>query len=683
MFRKAERGSDLDLTLIPFAVFPLATTGNTHFKTAIFFPRQKTSPYHTKRERSLVAHPGFSRKITVASSSSLIWIMSSLPLSLSFLDNHDSSFFLAAAATALTAAVTLVAWQSDSVSRRWLLSPDALATKRHQEYVYRWNQALQKAIYRFQHVQEQIIINESERTTMDSSSSSSLLLLHTSFPHTEADLDALVESIVDTKKKQQQQQPMNDHSEWRIARLGTAAGDAVSKELYVWLIRSQQQSPQQHSHTNSKYSYVQVPLTRFGLKLAEAFERQSTVVTSTFCFVVDAASAGVASSFLVDLIQRAAADTSSPRLLVMDRPWWMATLAVLVNSRTVARHTLERIFWTLLRLEALRAPAHTTTIVVRLPGSATTPLLLPLIQAVFPDDRIVVAYTGCVASVQAAVTTRRAYPRASLANSLDDALRFTDPVADTTPLVAFNSSSSCHLMKPYAAALAALPLEQADTVETWMAAVDAYLRLKQEEEQWNDQAAVPRTTKNDFLPYVFKLDYVLDDNSSSTDPLERGTPRYWAVRSLWQYVTGSKSREVPSEIMDAALRFVQDYTSSSSSRATTPVVLVDRRAIEQAVFQHKLILLENKTLLDTVQPAQHWTLKAAVKKGCACCLPEDEEEQEAALARMAARLHQRAAAVVIDGATDGEETEEASTRTRPAGYVDGKTMFAFDPTRFS
>jgi len=671
--------------------------------------------------------------------------MSSLPLSfsLSFLENHDdyssTSFFLAAAATALTAAVTLVAWQSDSVSRRWLLSPDDLATKRHQEFVYRWNQALQKAIYRFQQVQQQIILNESERTAMDSSSSSSSLsLLHTSFPHTDADLDALVESIVAVvtrkKKKQQQQQqqqqkpPPNDEDalEWRIARLGTASGDAVSKELYAWLIQSRQPSPQTTTTTtdrcSGKYSYYQVPLVRFGLKLAEAFEQQSTVVTSTFCFVVDAASAGVASSFLIDVIQRAAAaassaaasgsgdstsstttSSSSSRVFVIDRPWWMVTLAVLVQARTMARHTLERILFALLRLEALRAPPHTTTILVRLPGSATTPLLLPLLQAVFPDDRIVVAYTGCVATVQAAVTSRRAYPRAALATSWDDALTFTDPVADTTPLVAFNSfSSSCHLMKPFAAALAALPLEQADAVETWMAAVDAYLRLKQDDDddeqqqQPKDTASAPRTTTtNDFLPYVFKLDYVLDDNnssSSSSDPLERGTTRYWAVRSLWQYVTGSKSREVPSEIMDAALRFVHEYASSRTTR-TPVVVMVDRPAIEHAVFQHKLILLENKTLLDTVQPAQHWTLKAAVKKGCACCLPEDEEEQEAALARMAARLHQRAAAVgVLDGAaststtpTDydhGETEEQASTRTRPAGYVDGKTMFAFDPTQF-
>jgi hypothetical protein len=100
------------------------------------------------------------------------------------------------------------------------------------------------------------------------------------------------------------------------------------------------------------------------------------------------------------------------------------------------------------------------------------------------------------------------------------------------------------------------------------------------------------------------------------------------------------------------------------------------------VFCHKGILIETKTLPDTVQPAEHWTLRAARRGGgCACCAEEEEIE------RMVAGWDDG------DGGDDGGGGREERAGTtaplrqpsKPAstGYVDGKTTFAFDPTKFS
>ena len=102
--------------------------------------------------------------------------------------------------------------------------------------------------------------------------------------------------------------------------------------------------------------------------------------------------------------------------------------------------------------------------------------------------------------------------------------------------------------------------------------------------------------------------------------------------------------------------------------------------MEKCVFTHKSILIGEKTLLDTVQPKEDWSLKAAKKlKSCLCCIPGEGEEE---------------------GDSDDEEgvNEDGESTRRNAGidltvpgafatnrpkYVDGKAGFAFDPTAFS
>ena len=97
--------------------------------------------------------------------------------------------------------------------------------------------------------------------------------------------------------------------------------------------------------------------------------------------------------------------------------------------------------------------------------------------------------------------------------------------------------------------------------------------------------------------------------------------------------------------------------------------------IEKSVFTHKSILIGEKTLLDTVQPKEDWSLKAAKKlKSCMCCLEpgqgDDEDESD------------------DDGEGKCETTENARSETDQSNagrskYVDGKAQFAFDPTMFS
>jgi hypothetical protein len=192
-----------------------------------------------------------------------------------------------------------------------------------------------------------------------------------------------------------------------------------------------------------------------------------------------------------------------------------------------------------------------------------------------------------------------------------------------------------------------------------MGAIDAFFALKAEDK------------KNGYLPYVLKLDYVMSGLS-----LDEGSDRYWALLSLLQFVTGSKSRAMPTQVIDAAVSWLQDY----SLPAVAPISFPQKRAIDNVVFQHKLILIENKTLTDTVQPTQHWTLKAAAKRGCACCAPEDDDDDEEAedMGALAGKLDMsRPGAMNV--AAQGSRVPN-SNRTH---YVDGKTAFAFDPSKFS
>ena len=172
---------------------------------------------------------------------------------------------------------------------------------------------------------------------------------------------------------------------------------------------------------------------------------------------------------------------------------------------------------------------------------------------------------------------------------------------------------------------------------------------------------------------------------SSVSNSKKQSDLYWIVRSLLQYITGSRSRPLPEEVLEASLSWLRDY---NINRQQQQQVLKNSElflaAIQDVVFTHKRILLQNKTLLDSVQPAEHWTLKHAMKNGCACCEPEDEDEDEEE-ERLANEKRNNVGLSFFDlgrgdGANDAGSRPAASTNNK---YVDGKLGFAFDPTKFS
>ena len=437
------------------------------------------------------------------------------------------------------------------------------------------------------------------------------LLLRTTILSNEDELDSLVKQIMDKKNP----------TDLRVVRMGKDT-KLSSTEFFLWLI------------SEASLQVYQVPLTSFTTLLRTAFERQIT--STTFCFVSDA-SANVASRTVVGLVKAA----KVAGVHVVEEPLWMAALAAIVEHNLLSASTIEAVLFSLCRLEA-QAASQPSTLVITVPGQATTALLLPLLQKVFPDDRHVFSYTGCIRTVQYATQARQSYARAKVPTTVNEALSFTNPVAVTTPIYR-TLHKSANVMQPFRKSLASLPLALADTIETWMGAVDAFLMLKEEEKV------------NGYLPYVFKLDYV--QNGS----LDKEKDAYWCVVSLLQFVTGSRTRakDLTEQQLDAAIAWLRD-----DQQTVTPLVKY-RKTIEDTVFCHKRILLENKTLLDTVQPTQHWTLKQAIKAGCSCCAPEEDEEED-----MGALTSKLAA------------FKNAGLKPASSGYVDGKTQFAFDPTRF-
>jgi hypothetical protein len=222
-----------------------------------------------------------------------------------------------------------------------------------------------------------------------------------------------------------------------------------------------------------------------------------------------------------------------------------------------------------------------------------------------------------------------------------------------------------------------LPLHLSSAVHAWMDSVDTFLQLKATSISSSKSGQLEK-----YLPYVCKMSLLL-----SADPCDANTSpppsqdRSYSLTSLLQYITGyhHKSRPLPPHVWEAAVDF---WRSSNGSTRATVVSLCStyQRAIEDCVFRHKSILIGDKTLPDTVLPAQHWTLKQASKKSsCACRAPENDDEEDDENNRTTATTSSNPFALpnaVTDNGNNG------LVQRRPK-FVDGKAGFAFDPTKFA
>jgi hypothetical protein len=543
----------------------------------------------------------------------------------------------AAIVSAAMSVAVLGLLQTDAVSRK-MLNPTGLQIKRKQEYAYRWQTALEKA-----HLQQAYYLAGGVSQVHEDED---YIAKQTDYLSKPEELETLMQSILKSKETRVQ-----------ILKIDTDSHDATG-EYYLHLL-------ERAVDQQSKPRIIQVPLATFGLLLQKAFDEQLT--STTLCFVADASS-GKATNLLEQLVHE-----SKTGVAVISEPLWMATLARLVDQHLIAsRSKMEKILFGLCRLEAWSVRDQTKsskTVMITLPGQATTPILLPLLQTVFPEERHVFAYDGCVASVERGIWARRnMVTRGKLASHLSEVVSSSnDPIRHTTPLCQTSLTKSIHGLKE---SLAKVPVTQAEVVESWMTSVNTFFALKETD------------NTNGYLPYVFKLGQISGKPhlfaSESDDS-------YWSLCSLLQYITGCRSRPLPEGTIDAAAEWLKDYNRLEEEKSKSlNFSETERKNMENCVFQHKSILIGDKTLQDTVLPRQHWTLKQAAKNGgCACCGPdpfEEEEEEEYEKSGMVQK-NNGMDMIPIPGASKKPSANGSSKLG--GGYVDGKMGFAFDPSKFS
>jgi len=564
--------------------------------------------------------------------------------------SHASDLFFPLIATsAAVAVVGLALLQTDRVSRK-ILNPSQLNTKRRGEYAYNWKKSVDKVKLQLDYC----LAGGPQNYNNDPE----IVMKNTIYISKEEDLDNLIEKI--TEKK-------DIESRYFTLKIDKDPHDPT-EELYLFIVREQQLSKTENTTSTHRILY-QVPLVKFGLKLAKKFEDQLT--TTTLCFVADASS-GKASSMLESLVKELKTGVAT-----ISEPFWMVQVARLAEARLLTLPKIKKIIFALSRLDAwsLRHEINlgdAKTVMITLPGQSIVATLLPLIQSVFPEDHHIFAYDGCVSSVQRGIYAEGIFKRSQLLPRLQliiqgmcqDPVRLNSPLPSYTPLshdVSLGGTGG-----RLEQALVQVPVEQARIVETWMSSVDAYFKLKKEE------------STNGYLPYCFKLSFLIGDPVGN---FEYGTDSYWSLNSLMQYVTGCRTKAIPEGVMDAAKEWIKDFNQAQEvEQQQTDMSEYEQKMIENCCFQHKEILIGNKTLLDTVLPKEHWTMKQASRAGCSCCGPdpydeqmeEDEEETEESKSDDVMSKN------FITGASSATNVKGVSRN-----YVDGSVGFAFDPTRFS
>mmetsp|Transcript_113302 Transcript_113302/g.169438 ORF Transcript_113302/g.169438 Transcript_113302/m.169438 type:complete len:464 (+) Transcript_113302:1-1392(+) len=452
------------------------------------------------------------------------------------------------------------------------------------------------------------------------------------------------------------QRILNDDSKFSCLKIDRDPMDPKG-EFHIYLL--------EEMPDNKPSQLLELPLMPFGTLLAAAFENQLT--TTTLCFVADA-SAGKATSLLESLVKE-----SKTGVAVLSEPLWMLQIARILQAQLFPTEKMKTLVFGLCRLDAWKfrdqVAKDSRTVMITLPGQATTSSLLPLLQSAFPEDRHVFAYDTCGASVYRGMNMTKAFRRGTVQEELNSILQglCQNPIRHTTPLP--SNAPLTKTLNGLSDALGELRIEIAQGVETWMSSVDAFFKLKQDE------------AKNGYLPYTLKTSFLTKPDNPTFD---EKSSSYWSLCSLLQFITGCRSRALPEGVIDAACRFLEDY-NRDHPEPKIPFTREQEKAIENCVFHHKLILIPNKTLQDTVQPSQHWTLKQAAKKGgCACCGPDpfDEEEEEEE------RKNAAKNAMGMPSSTPGAFASMAANASSAGGagrnsYVDGKMGFAFDPTKFS
>mmetsp|Transcript_11881 Transcript_11881/g.21957 ORF Transcript_11881/g.21957 Transcript_11881/m.21957 type:complete len:581 (-) Transcript_11881:52-1794(-) len=562
--------------------------------------------------------------------------------------SNDLDFWAnATAAFSVMGLSTVLLMQLDGISRR-ILAPPRLLAKRRQEYKYTVEQSSEyNALMMRQHVGWGKGVYDPKTETS---------VWETIFKNDTNEMEEIIAEILNAKKP----------SPVIVAMEQDLFDDADPNTYHLFLAFPPPASDESVATPGPPklYRRVRVPLVVFCERLAKAFEGQMT--STALCFVADASS-GMGSETLTNVVKEC-----NHGVATISNPAWMTFLSLLISkankTHSITTQQFERIIFSLCRLDAWRvrdSVGISRTVLFSLPGQACVPLILPLIQKVFVHERHVFVYDGCCYSVEMGTALRKQYGssyRQQAAKEVWDEVSASPKVISSTfPMAPVRHN------RELPETLANLNGMQASIVESWMSSVDTFLDMKSKEK------------KNFYTPFVCRMGFLMKrsgiGNGYGSDLSEV------ALKNVLEYITGSKSRALPTEVMAGAVSCLTEMRATYEGAVENSKLNADEKMLlEKCVFTHKSILIGEKTLLDTVQPKEDWSLKATKKlKSCACCIPGEESDEEDE-----------------DSDTEGGESSKpkkgmdlsvpGAFATNTGGrskYVDGKSQFAFDPTMFN
>lgn len=554
----------------------------------------------------------------------------------------DTIATFAAAAFSTVAISTMILMQVDGISRR-VLAPPRLLAKRRQEYKYLAEQSSEyNALMVRQHV-------GGGKGYYDPKTEVSVWEKYTK--NDAEEMEEVIAEILDAKKP----------SPVIVAMEQDLSDDADPNTFHLFLAFPSASRRGGVATPGRFHRKVRVPLVGFCEELAKAFEGQMT--STALCFVVDASS-GLGSDMLTTVVK-----DCDHGVATISNPAWMTTLSLLISkinkTHNIVTEQFERIVFSLCRLDAWRvrdSVGTSRTVLFSLPGQSCVPLLLPLIQKMFVHDRHVFVYDGCCHSVEMGTALRKEYGssyRQQAANETWEEVSASPKViTSTSPMAPLRHN------RDLPGTLANLNGVEASIVESWMASVDMFLDMKSKER------------KNFYTPFVCRMGFLMKRKgigNGNGDDLSA-----MALKNALEYITGSKSRALPEEVMEKALSSLTEMrTKFEGAVAGSKLNAAEKILIEKCVFTNNAILIGEKTLLDTVKPQEDWSLKAAKKlKSCLCCIPgegDEEEEDSDSEEGESPKLKKEMGMSAL---------EASAKKTRP-NFIDGKSQFAFDPSMFN
>mmetsp|Transcript_6525 Transcript_6525/g.10974 ORF Transcript_6525/g.10974 Transcript_6525/m.10974 type:complete len:492 (+) Transcript_6525:93-1568(+) len=411
---------------------------------------------------------------------------------------------------------TILAMQLDGVSR-WFLSPTSLLAKRRREYKYAVEQGSEyTALMIRQHV--------GGGKGLYDPKTESVVWAKIGSSETE-EMDTLLSEIMDAKKAtpvivaiEQDLEDDNNPNDYHLFLAFPPASVGVSTPA-----------------APNIYQRVRVPLFAFCERLANAFKEQMT--STALCFAADASS-GMGAEMLTDV-----AKDCNYGVATISNPAWMTTLALIVskNTQNITTQQFETIIFALCRLDAFRVRESvgvSRTVLFALPGQACVPQLLPLIQKVFVHERHLFVYDDCCDSVEHGLGLIKKYGSSYRQKASKEEWELVSEtpttISATVPIAPLRHIRARALPDT----LTNLNSSQASIVEAWMASVDMHLDMKSREK------------KISYAPFVCRVGVLMKRSGIGNG--DGSDVSGLALKNVLEFISGSKSRALPEEVLEAA-----------------------------------------------------------------------------------------------------------------------------------